>query len=143
VDGRKGWLVLLAALAGSMVCYAAIGVAIVGPRDGPVAADVPAFVPVLLGVVSLAASAAIARVAAVPHNAAARFRVLALAAGAVLDAAALAGVVLTVLMWRIWPTLLLAFTGVLGIAVFVLPASNEWFRANEGGAPARGPVSPS
>ena len=143
MDGKKGWLVLLAAFAGSMVFYAAIGVAIVGPREGRVAADVPAAVPVLLGVVSLAGSAAIARVAAVPHNAAARFRTLAFLAAFVLDAAALAGVVLTVVMWRAWPVLLLAFTGVLGIAVFVLPASNEWYRANERGASARGPVSPS
>jgi hypothetical protein len=126
-----------------MAFYAAIGFAIVSRRDGPVAADVPAAVPILVGVVALAASAAIARVAAVPHNSAERFRGLALLSAGVLDVAALAGVFLTVAMWRVWPALLLAFAGILGIAAFVLPASNEWFRANAGGASARGPVAPS
>jgi len=141
VDQKASWRVVLVMLGASMVFYAAIGLFIVAPRNGPVRLEVPAFIPVLIGVVALGGSAAIASVAAVPHNSLQRFRVLALASVAVLDGAALAGVVLTVLMWQTWPVILLASAGILGMVVFVVPASNAWFRANEGRASGR-PESP-
>ena len=132
MDKKASWRVVLAMLGASMVFYAAIGLFIVARRDGPVTLEVPAVIPVLLGVVALAGSAAIASVAAVPHNSAQRFRALTLASVAVLDLTALAGVVLTVLMWQTWPVILLASAGIFGMVAFVAPASNAWFRANEG-----------
>ena len=126
-----------------MVFYAAIGLFIVARHNGPVRLEVPAVIPVLLGVVALAGSAAIASVAAVAHNSLQRFRALTFASVAVLDGTALAGVILTVLMWQTWPVILLASAGILGMVVFVVPGSNAWFRANEGRPSERDRVAPS
>ena len=143
MDQKASLRIVLGMITASMVFYSVIGLWIVSGRSGRAAFEVPALVTIFLGVVALAGASAIAQVAAVPHNSPQRFRSLAFVAAAVLDGAALAGVVITILSWQIWPTVLLTLVGVLGVAAFVLPATNAWFRAREGAADVRTPHEPS
>ena len=149
MDEKRRWLALVAALALSIVFYVGIALVFVWRvKGGGGGADLPVLVAPVVAAVCLAASAAAARVAAVPHNPPARFRFLSLVSFLVLDGGALCGVVLTFVTREAWPSLLLAGTALAGIAAFLVPAGNAWFRAREAapreGAPGpRAPLGPS
>ena len=143
MDEKRRWLVLIALLAASIVFYvslAAVFASRVGASGG---IDIPAVAPIVVAAVCLAGAATIARVAAVPHNPPARFRILSLVSLVVLEGGALIGVFMTFVARRLWPSLLLCGAALAAVALFVVPAGNAWFRAREAPPDAASPLGPS
>jgi hypothetical protein len=135
---------MVGALAFSMAIYVAVGWFVVQSQPRPGDSDLPVSPgSAVAAVLVLGIAAALARVSSAPGNALFRFRALSILALVTLEAGVVVGLVFTFLSRRIEPVLVLAAAGLVGVAAFVVPAGNAYFRDRAGRRPEAPPLGPS